>query len=787
MSTEPQAGGPPGAGAQPEAAHTAPPGARPGAVLPQPPGGERSVTVGAANHAPVTTGDHSPITAVTVGSLPPVADVPPAAGPVGLDAQARQFVGRTRELAVLEQALSGGRGAVVQAVHGLGGIGKSALAAQYVALHAREFTQVVWLTAEDGAGVEAGLRRLAIALEPQLDRFLSSEALAERAVAWLAAHDGWLLVLDNVTAMRDISALLERLGGGGGRFLATSRRAVGWQRIGATPVRLDVLAPDEALALLGRTVGAAAQTLDGGDELCAQLGHLPLAIVQAGGYIAQNGLTARAYLALLAEQSAHLYATGDEDTDPGRTIARTWRLILDRLAADDPLPGRILRVLAWFAPDGIPAGLLNGLAPQPGLGEALGKLAAYNMLTRGGDPEEPLLAVHRLVQAVSRTSDPADPHRTPELVDEARARATRLLIDAAPRQPGSPATWPVWRRLLPHVLALADHTSPETDTLTTCRLLGLTGEFLQDQGDLPRAIDQLSRTYDSDRRLQGADSPSTMISLNNLALAHEGAGHLQRAIELHERNLADRLRILGPDHPNTLTSRNNLGYTYREAGDLDRALPLLEQNLEDRLRILGPDHANTLVSRNNLALAYRSAGDLDRSIALHEHNLAERVRVLGPDHPNTLGSRTNLADAYHAKRDLDRAIPQHEQLVADSERVLGPDHPTTLIARNNLATAYRSAGQVDRALAMHEQILAARLRILGPDHPNTLNSRNNLASTVRATGDVARAAALFEPLLADVERALGADHPQTRTVRDNLDSARRRLADLARRAQDPPA
>nr|WSX78594.1 tetratricopeptide repeat protein [Streptomyces sp. NBC_00899] len=660
--------------------------------------GERSVGVGGASYAPITTGDHSPISTFAVGSLAPVAEVPPAPGPVGVGVQTRQFVGRARELAVLERALSGGPGAVVQAVHGLGEIGKSALAAQYVALHAREFTQVVWVVADDAAGVEAGLRRFAIALEPQLDRFLSSEALAERAVAWLAAHDGWLLVLDNVTAMRDIGALLERLSGSGGRFLATSRRAVGWQRIGATPVRLDVLETDEALALLGRTVGAAPETLDGGAQLCAELGHLPLAIVQAGGYIAQNDLTARAYLALLAGQPAHLYATGDEDTDPGHTVARTWRVILDRLAADDPLPGEILRVLAWFAPDRIPVDVLDPLAGQPRLGEALGKLAAYNMLTRtAGD--ELHLSVHRLVQAVSRTPDPADPHRTPELVDEARDEATRLLSRAAPRKPEDPAAWPVWRRLIPHVLALADHTDPATDTIRMCLLLGRAGEFLEEQGDLPRSIDQLRRAYEGDRRLRGADHPNTLASRNNLAYAYQSAGNLARAIELHEQNLADRLRVLGPDHPNTLTTRNNTAQAYKQSGDLDRAIPLLEQNLADRLRVLGADHPNTLISRNNLATAYKSAGDLARAIELHEQNLADRLRVLGPDHPNTLNSRNNTASILRAAGDPRRAIELFEPLLADAERALGANHPLAGAIRHNLALARRQLARAGRPQA----------------------------------------------------------------------------------------
>ena len=162
----------------------------------------------------------------------------------------RLFVGRAGELADLERALADGPGVVVQAVHGLGGIGKSALAARYALLHAGEYTQVVWASAEDPAGIEASLGRFAIALEPQLDGILSPDALAERATAWLAAHDQWLLILDNVNSVNDVAPLLARLDGGSGRFLATSRRATGWHHVGAAALRLGVFEPGEALVLL---------------------------------------------------------------------------------------------------------------------------------------------------------------------------------------------------------------------------------------------------------------------------------------------------------------------------------------------------------------------------------------------------------------------------------------------------------------------------------------------------------------------------------------------------------
>ena len=181
-------------------------------------------------------------------------------------------------------------------------------------------------------GIEAGLGRFAIALEPQLGEILSSDALAERATAWLAAHDQWLLILDNVNSVNDIAPLLARLGGGSGRFLATSRRATGWHHVGAAALRLGVFEPGEALVLLAGILRTAPDDLDGGAELCAELGFLPLAISQAGAYMDQNHLGPRDYLRLLAEHPAHLYATGDEDTVSERTIARIWRVTLDRLA-----------------------------------------------------------------------------------------------------------------------------------------------------------------------------------------------------------------------------------------------------------------------------------------------------------------------------------------------------------------------------------------------------------------------------------------------------------------------
>ena len=663
----------------------------------QPGAGERSVTVQGPNFGPITTGDRSPITITELGPLRAVADVPATAGPVGVPGHVPLFTGREVELAALGRALEAGPGAVVHAVHGLGGIGKSALAARYALLHAGEYTQVVWITAEDPVELEAGLRRFALALEPHLDQALASEALAERATAWLGAHDGWLLILDNVTSAGDIGSLLGRLSLSTGRFLVTSRTAVGWQRLGAQTMRLDVLEPAQALNLLAKTIGPTAQGTEGGVELCAYLGFLPLAIVQAGAYIAQNqdgaGSGVRWYLRLLARAPAAAFACGDEQMDPQQTLARIWRVTLDKLAST-PLAGEVLRILAWFAPDAIPAALLQG--PQPGLNEAIGRLAAYNLVTRTvGDPvslgQGPGLAVHRLVQAVTRTPDPYDPHRTPDAITRARDTATTLLDTAMPGVPEDIATWSAWRRLVPHIDALAEYATPDTDTDITARLLNQAGRFLHAQGAVDRATNNFARAHHAYARVLGEDHPDTLGTRNNLASAYESAGDLGRAIPLYEAGLTDSIRVRGKDHPGTLTSRNNLAYAYQAAGDLGRAIRLYEATLADFNRVLGKDHPHTLSSRHNLAYAYECAGDLERAIPLYEAIVADFNRVLGEDHPRTLTSRNNLAVAYQTAGDLQQAIPLYEAALTDSIRVLGNEHQLVLSVSNNLNVALNIA------------------------------------------------------------------------------------------------
>jgi hypothetical protein len=149
---------------------------------------------------------------------PSTASVP--TGPVwNIPPRLPEFTGRAGLLAELDAGLGAGGPVVVQAVTGIGGVGKSSTAIEYAYRHVDEFDIAWWVPAEDSDLVPDRLAALAHALDlcPPTEPLTTAVA---RLSAYLLQRRRWLIVFDNA---ENPDALAPLLPAGPGRVVITSR------------------------------------------------------------------------------------------------------------------------------------------------------------------------------------------------------------------------------------------------------------------------------------------------------------------------------------------------------------------------------------------------------------------------------------------------------------------------------------------------------------------------------------------------------------------------------------
>ncbi|MFF1812744.1 tetratricopeptide repeat protein [Streptomyces sp. NPDC058251] len=698
-----------------------------------------------------------PVNVLTTELLNSARDVQAPAGLTNLPPLPLCF-GRTSELGWLRSTL-GQPTAGTAVVQGLGGVGKSTLALAYAHRHRRDYTVMWWIAAASADHIEQSLADLALRLIPVWAGSASTKDRAAWATSWLQWHPGWLLIFDNVENPADLQPYVSTPNG---HVIATSRRSASWPTSVAT-LALDVLDLAAASDLLcSQVLGETPPThrqIQETRALSADLGQLPIALMQAGAYLAQNPTIS------IERYRRRLIGALDkapEGVDPERTVARIWRQTISTLTERNPLAVRVLSTLAWLAPDDIPVELLTPITDDSDdLHEALGVLAVYSMVSLTQDS----VSIHRLVQTTLRNQPPNGDN-----APTGRLEAEQLLSTAvAPLgEPPDSGRSPAWDRLLPHLVALAA-TTPDghADTFPAGRYASA-ALHLQGLGHDARAVPLLTAALARCEALAGAEHEITMKVRANLGQAYHGAGDFERSIATLEPLVAQCAQVRGDSDPGTLTVASNLANSYRDYGDLARAITLHEETLARRRKALGNDHPDTLVSCEELARTYHASGDLVRAVSLYEATLTQYQRLLGPTHPATLSSQHGLAAVYLASGDLSRAIPMYTAVFAQWQQALGDSDPKTITSRNNLANAYLTAGRPDQAAQHLETALTRCEEVYGEAHPDTIAIRTNLGCAYRDAGDATRSLPLLETAAAQSAHLLGDAHPQTLTTRNGL-------------------
>jgi hypothetical protein len=256
------------------------------------------------------------------------------------------FVGRQPDLIVLARALKGGETIAIGQVEtaattGLGGMGKTQLASEFVHRYGQYFAGgVFWLSFADPKAIPAEIAACGGPGALDLRRNFGDRPLEEQIRLVLAA---WqeptprLLVFDNC----ENPDLLTRWrpSTGSCRILITSRRADWAPTLGVQALPLDVLNRAESIALLREHQPDADDAIL--DAIAAEVGDLPLALHLAGSYMARyrRVITPAQYLEQLRDpqllQHRSLQGIGLSPTRHVQNVYRTIALSYDQLTPDN--------------------------------------------------------------------------------------------------------------------------------------------------------------------------------------------------------------------------------------------------------------------------------------------------------------------------------------------------------------------------------------------------------------------------------------------------------------------
>jgi len=693
------------------------------------------------------------------GTLPPVWNVPSQRNP--------NFTGREEVLTELHEQFKAG--SVKQIIHGLGGVGKSQIAAEFCYRNGADYDVVWWLHAEEESSLIADFTALATALDlPEKDA--EEQGVVIRAVRqWLERHDGWLLIFDNARDAESVRGYLPQANGG--HALITSRN-LDWRHVG-TPHEIVKWSRPESVAFLQKRTGkddpAAA------DGIAEELGDLPLALEQAGAYICQKQKSLVEYLADFQQFRTELWKREKKPDEYPDTVATTWLMAFEAIE-DVPLAKELLLLCSVVAPDNIPKSLVKSAleyaAGKDGapatisrfdLDDARGSLCSYSLLTADTDT----FSIHRLVQVVAqdRTGE--------EEIARYRTVMLKVLSEQFPNEGyNNPACWPECEWLLAHAEKITDESDPSENAAT---LLNSMGSYYHGRAFYAKAEPLYRRSLQIREDFLGSDNPDVAESLNNLAVFLKNQAKYAEAEPLYRRALKIWEEQFGGDHPFVATSLNNLAAMLSFQGKYAEAEPLYWRALTIYEKQLGRDHPDVAISLNNLGDFFRVQGKYGEAEPLIQRSLQIREEQLGCEHPFVATSLNNLALLLQEQGKYTDAEPLQRRSLKILEQQFGCDHHRVATSINNLASLLKVQDKYGEAEALFRRSLKIMEEQLGSYHPTVATGLNNLAMLLVDEGKYAEAELLFKRAVQICENVLGASHPNTIAVKKNLSVLRERM------------
>jgi tetratricopeptide (TPR) repeat protein len=620
------------------------------------------------------------------------------------------FVGREEQIQHIEQQLQPALLAeksrrTVIVIRGLGGIGKTKLAANYAQLHQDNYSAIFWMDGSTRDSLRQSFLKAAERIPEEQLQVDPTQVDVQKVMAsvlqWLSLPGNWkwLLVIDNVDREFQEPGKDEQgfnpeeamPSSDHGSMLITSRL---WSVKGTgKDLDLDRVNEDEAQAILTRH---ACRNITDSHLLLRKLDGLPLALAQAGSFIGLSNIGVKEYIQYFDETWSDLMQNHDRfpSQDYQRSMLTTWKISYDQVLRRSETAAWLLRLWAFFYHDDFWYGLLAKSASflqdlkdgekfemptwlaelagsELGFSSAMALLKAYSLAESTGGRSYTMHSVlHRWSRSLSSNAEGA-----PLIFI-----SICVLASATPSKKDG-MSWKLERRLLQHVL----HAGIELRVTQTVAQLEFPSRATHRLGDLLRH----------------------QYKLND-------------AEQMHLRALSAKEKVLGPNHMSTLGTVNNLGILYWQQGKLDESEQMYQRALHVYEKELGPNHTSTLKIVNNLGSLCLKQGKLAEAEQMFHRALTSYEKTYGTETLTVLllAIVNNLGNLYYRQGRLDEAEKMFRRALAGYEKMHGKEALTIPLLDSvyGLGLLYRDLGRLDEAEQTLERVLAGYREIYGCSH-----------------------------------------------------------------------
>ncbi|MCK9895075.1 BTAD domain-containing putative transcriptional regulator [Frankia sp. AgB32] len=724
---------------------------------------------------------------VQVGSIPPRAD---------------NFQDRPQAQKLFDAACAGQTAVLTQVVAGLGGVGKTQLAADF----ARRLWQdghgeldlLVWVSALTRDSVVSSYVKAAGELGLGRDEE-DPAVLLETFLNWLeTTPQRWLIILDDLADPVAIEGLWPPQRPTG-RVVITTRRRDATLLDRGGHVNIDVFSEAEAKDYIVRKLNRRPHLIDDVERIVTVLGAFPLALSHAAAYMIDMDISCDAYADQFVDrknQLERLFPSKENRFDDyANTVSTTWEISVKK--ANDQYPAGLARplmeIVSTLNPNGIPGRVLRARAAgayllgrirdspdrddihSPGantIRQGLRGLHRFHLVTYEND----VVRVHALVQRAVRDhlrgdgspEKAAAPH---QLMAVARA-STDALLEVWP-----PADSDKDLSQLLRVNAVAienNHPDAIWDPERGIHpIMTRTVQSLGTEVRLGEAVDLSARLDAMSGQRLGPDHPTTLALRNQTAailgdrgqvreavdsldaLIAEVTAALRKAREGADGKLVERLEI------ELVEVRRNYAYQSGQAGRPATAAHQLKTVLADQTRLLGAEHEAVIGTRTQLVYWRSKAGDTTGSVAELEDLVRLATRVHGVESRQTLELRSLLGTQRGDSVGPAQAAIEMQDLLEDMRRILGPDDRDVSVLRNNLAMQRWRAGDLIAAAAELRKLADERDHLHGPHHRDTIATRHGLSRVLVDLKRFSEAAVQLDKVIDGTSRMYGAKHPDT--------------------------